>query len=163
MGYWGNTNGIARIIAAGGYAAKHQLIGRGSDIDTQGEAAKVLPNTGNACGKGTPFIFVTGAQTATKDCTLATGVNFGTLNTAASQTLALGYNLAMVYTFTGQTIGGVFCTAYAAGAGLTATSTVDAAFARAVVLINGSASGGTTTQTQLGNLNLLLNCLNREN
>jgi len=136
-------------------------IGRGSDIDTQAEAQKVLPNTLNACGKGTPFIFAVGAQTASANCTLASGININTLNTSSSQTLALGYNIGIISGYSGQTIGALLCSAYLT-AGLTAANTVNQAFAAAVSLINGSASGGTTTQAQLGALNLLLNCLNRE-
>jgi hypothetical protein len=45
---------------------------------------------------------------------------------------------------------------------LSASSKVTDVFNAAVGLINGSASGGTTTQSQLGAMNLLLNCLNRE-
>jgi hypothetical protein len=161
MGFWGNKNGVARIVAAGGYAANAVAIGRGSNIDTQAEALKVLPNTLNACGKGTPFIFTVGAQTASKDCTLATGINVGTLNTNSSQTLALGYNIKLVSGFTGETIGALLCSAYVT-AGLTSASTVNQAFSAAVGLIDGSASGGGTTQAQLGAMNQLLGCLNRE-
>jgi hypothetical protein len=161
MGFWGNTNGVARIIAAGGYLTNAKAIGRGSNIDTQAEALKVLPLTLNACGKGTPFIFATGSATATKDCTVATGINTGTLNTSSAQTLALAYNLGLVSGYSGQTIGSLGCSAYLT-ASLTASSTVNDAFAAAVVLINNSAALGSTTQTQLGNMNLLLNCLNRE-
>ncbi len=161
MGFWGNKNGIARISnATGGYAGNAIAIGRGSNIDTQVESLKVLPSL-NACGKGTPFIFVVGAQTSLANCTLATGINFGTLNTNASQTLALGYNIKLVTGYTGQTIGALGCGAYLT-AGLLGTNTVNAAFAAAVTLIDGSASGGTTTQAQLGAMNLLLKCLNRE-
>jgi hypothetical protein len=164
MGYWGNTNGIARIVAAGGYGNNGKAIGRGSLIDTQAEAAKVFPNTLNACGKGTPSIFTVGAATATKDCTVATGINTGTLNTNSAQTLALAYNIGLVSGFTGQTLGALGCGAYAAAAGLTSASTVNDTFTAAVALIDKSYSGavGATTQTQLGNMNLLLNCLNRE-
>jgi len=161
MGFYGNSNGVIAINAAGGYAAKHVLIGRGSDIDTQAEAAKVLPNQTNACGKLTPFIFAVGAQTATTNCTLSTGLNIGTLNTGSSQTLALGYNIGIVSGYTGQTLGAMQCTAFLT-AGLTAASTVNAAFTAAVTLIDGSAAGGTTTQGQLGAMNALLGCLNRE-
>ncbi len=97
MGYWGNPNGIARISVLG-YAANAVAIGRGSNVDTSAEATKILPNNSNlnACGKGTPFIFVTGAQTATAACKLATGINVNSLNTLAAQTLALGYNIKLV-------------------------------------------------------------------
>src|SRR6185295_7514618 len=73
MGYWGNKNGIARIQANGGYAANSVALGRGAVIDTKDEALKVLPNTLNACGKGSPIIF--SDQTATHDCSVATGIN----------------------------------------------------------------------------------------
>ena len=130
MGFWGNQNGIARILANGGYSANAVAIGRGSNIDTQGESAKVLPNTLNACGKGNPSIFTVGAATASKDCTLATGVNGNSLNTLSAQTLALGYNIKLVSGYTGQSIGVLGCTAIYGG--LTASSTVNNAFAAAV-------------------------------
>jgi hypothetical protein len=152
MGFWGNTNGQARIIASGGYLVNHVLIGRGSDIDTSGESLKVLPNTLNACGKGTPFIFSVGAQTATADCHLATGINKASLNTLAAQTLALGYNIKLVGGFSGQSVGALQCTG---------TGTVDSTFTDAVTLINGS-NTGPTTQGQIGAMNTLLGCLNRE-
>jgi hypothetical protein len=159
MGFWGNKNGQARILAAGGYAANAVTLGRGAVIDTQAESLKVLPNTLNACGKGNPVIFT--GQTTAADCTVAAGVNKSSLNTLAAQTLALGYNIKLVSGYSGQTIAQLGCTAYLT-AGLTGTSTVNAAFAAAVALINGSASGGTTTQTQIGEMNQLLGCLNRE-
>ncbi|MFN8486751.1 MAG: Ig-like domain-containing protein [Caldilineaceae bacterium] len=162
-GFWGNTNGVARINAAGGYATNAIAIGRGSNIDTQAESLKVLPSTQNACGKGTPQIFTVGGSTGTTNCTLATGININTLNNAAAQTLALGYNIKLVSGYSGQTINGLVCGGYVAGTGLTGTNTVNDAFARAVTLIDGSASGGTTTQAQLAAINSLFgSCLNRE-
>jgi hypothetical protein len=153
MGFWGNTNGQARIIADGGYAANAVNIGRGANIDTQPESAKVLPNTLNACGKGNPVIFTVGAQTASADCKLATGINKGSFNTLAAQTLALGYNINVVSGYSGQTVGALQCT----GSG-----SVNDAFAAAVTLINGSSTGGSTTQGQVGAMNQLLSCLNKE-
>jgi hypothetical protein len=159
MGYWGNKNGIARIEASGGYAANAVNIGRSATIDTKAEALKVLPNSLNACGKGSTIIF--SDQTATKDCSVATGINKNSLNTLASQTLALGYNIKILTSFSGQTLGSLACTQYAT-AGLNGSSTVNQVFTAAVALINGSASGGTTTQSQIGAMNQLLGCLNRE-
>jgi len=164
MGFWGNSNGQARIDPSGngsGYLANAQAIGRGSNIDTKAESLKVLPNTLNACGKGSPQIFTVGGSTSSSDCTLAAGINKASLNTLAAQTLALGYNIKLVSGYTGQTIGTLQCSAYVT-AGLSSSSTVNQAFTAAVSLINGSASGGTTTQTQIGAMNQLLNCLNRE-
>jgi len=77
----------------------------------------------------------------------------------AAQTLALGYNIKLVAGYDGQTIGGLGCTPVGS---LTTSSTVSDAFAAAVALINGSASGGTTTQAQIGAMNTLLGCLNSE-
>jgi hypothetical protein len=159
MGFWGNKNGIALINKNGGYAQNPVNIGRGAIIDTADEAKKVLPNSLNACGKGSVIIF--SDQTATKDCSVATGINKNSLNTLASQTLALGYNIKLLPSFTGQTLSQLACTPYAT-AGLTGTSTVNQAFTKAVALIDGSASGGSTTQSQIGAMNSLLGCLNRE-
>lgn len=157
MGFWGNKNGIARILANGGYAANAVNIGRGAVINTQAESLKVLPKTLNACGKGNPIIF--SDQTVSANCSLASGININSLNTLAAQTLALGYNIKLVAGYDGQTIGDLGCSPVGS---LTTSSTVGDAFAAAVALINGSASGGTTTQSQIGAMNTLLGCLNSE-
>jgi hypothetical protein len=159
MGFWGNTNGIAYITAHGGYSGNAVAIGRGSNIDTQGEAAKVLPLTLNACGKGGLAIYTVGSSTAGANCALFSGINIGTFNTNASQLLALGYNINLVSGFTGQTIGGLGCSAYLT-AGLVATNTVNNAFAAAVSIVNTTTT--VNAQGALGAMNLLLNCLNRE-
>jgi len=159
MGYWGNNNGTAQILAAGGYAVNAVNIGRGGNINTQAKSAKVLPNTKDACGKSATIIFT--GQTATTNCSLASGVNVNSLNTHAAQTLALGYNIALGTGYSGQTIGTLGCGAYLT-AGLTSASTVNAAFAAAVGLNNGSGAAGSTTQSALGEMNALLGCLNRE-
>jgi len=164
MGFWGNTNGVAYITGHGGYSGNATGIGRGSNIDTQQEALKVLPSTLNACGSGSPSIYTVGAATTTnplKNCTLASGISLGAFNTNAGQILALHYNINLVPTFTGQSIGALGCSAYLT-AGLTALNSVNDAFAAAVTLVDHSASGGSTTQSAIGAMNLLLNCLNRE-
>jgi hypothetical protein len=161
MGFWGNTNGIATILANGGYGgANAAAIGRSSNIDTQGEAQKVFPSTLNACGKSTTIIFA--GQTQLADCSLATGIKIGALNTAAGQTLALHYNTKFVAGYNGQTIAGLVCDAYLTGTGLVGTNSVGNALTWAISVLNGSGSGGTSTQTQVGALNALLGCLNRE-
>jgi len=157
MGFWGNNNGQARIIANGGYAANAVNIGRGANVDTQPESLKILPNQLNACGKGTTVIFT--GQTSSTACSVRTGINVNSLNTLSAQTLALGYNLKLVTGYSGNTIGGLSCTPVGS---LTVNSSVTDAFNAAVALINGSASGGTTTQSQIGAMNTLLGCLNRE-
>ena len=153
MGFWGNKNGQQTIIDGGGYLANAVNIGRGAIIDSKTESLKVLPKTLNACGKGNPPIFTVGGPVGNKDCTLATGINENSLNTLAAQTLALGYNIKLVSGFSGQTVGALQCTG---------TGTVNDAFNAAVALINGSASGGSTTQSQIGAMNQLLGCLNSE-
>jgi hypothetical protein len=160
MGYWGNPNGITRISVLG-YLDNAVAIGRGSNIDTQPEATKVLPNNSNlnACGKGNPIIFSVGPATPTAACKLATGININSLNTLAAQTLALGYNIKLVAGFTGQPLSALNC---APVLGLTGASTVNDAFAKAVSLIDGSSTGGATTQTQIGLMNTLLGCINAE-
>ena len=89
MGFWGNKNGQARIAAAGGYAANAVMLGRGSNIDTSAESLKVLPNSLNACGKGTPQIFSVGGSTSSANCTVASGVNVNSLNTPRLVTAVL--------------------------------------------------------------------------
>jgi hypothetical protein len=163
MGFWQGPVGIARIIANGGYAANAVAIGRGSDINTSGESLKVLPSP-NACTKGTPFIFTIGAQTASQDCKINTGLNRGTLNTLAAQTLALGYNLkpALLPGFAGQHIGDLGCSV--TGTTLSLTDTVDQAFTAAVALIDKTypLASPAITNGDLGAMNVLLNCINAE-
>jgi hypothetical protein len=96
-----------------------------------------------------------------KNCTLASGINIGTFNTNAAQLLALSYNIKFVTNYAGQTVGALGCTAYAT-AGLGSGSTVEQVRDAAIGLIDQTILGGTTTQTALGAMNLLLNCLNRE-
>ena len=174
MGFWGNTNGVYYIthnasldIGTTGYLLNPVGIGRGSNIDLQAEAAKVFPNTLNACGKGNPLIYTgTGAPTANANCTLATGLNIGTFNTNAAQLLALNYNKKYVANFSGNTIGALGCSAYVTAAvtatGLTTTSNIQAVITAATGVVNTSAAGGTTTQGTMGALNSLIGCLNRE-
>jgi hypothetical protein len=153
MGYWGNTNGQAAI----GTTAVNISPVRGANIDTQAESLKVLPSALNACGKGITTIFT--GQTKTIDCTVANGINKGSLNTLSAQTLALGYNKALVTGYNGQTIGQLQCQAVT---GLNNGSTVQQAFDKAVSLIDNSALGGSTKQGDIGAMNTLLGCLNRE-
>jgi len=75
--------------------------------------------------------------------------------------LALGYNIKILPSFSGQTVAQLACTQYVT-AGLTGSSTVNQVFTAAVALIDGSGSGGTTTQSQIGAMNQLLGCVNRE-
>lgn len=158
MGFWSNKNGEKRIVENGGYAVNAAILGRGSNIDTKDEATKVLPSP-NACGKGTPFIFTVGAQTASKDCTVASGNNANSLNTLASQTLALHYNRMLIPGYDGQTLAMMGCSALATE-GLTGSSTVGDAFGAAVEVINLTTSAN--VQSRMGALNSLLGCLNRE-
>jgi hypothetical protein len=158
MGFWGNINGIARI---GDYSSNSVTIGRGAVIDTKEESQKVLPNTLNACGKGSPQIFFVGPPVGNKDCTTATGVNSNTLNTAAAQTLALGYNIKLIWGALDPTVAQFGCATFNTP-GVQLTTKVSGVFTVAVGLINGSPSGGSTTQAQLGALNQLLGCLNKE-
>jgi hypothetical protein len=168
MGFWGNTNGIALIGSNGGYAGLAVNIGRtsgGADgINTQAEAQKIFPNSLNACGKGTPTIF---NNSASANCTLASGLNISTLNNSAAQTLALWYNRKIIVNYEGQTIGGLGCSSFltspltALGVGLSSTSSVSDVFTVAKAFIDASASSA-ASQANLGALNSLAGCLNRE-
>jgi hypothetical protein len=79
--------------------------------------------------------------------------------------LALSYNILYKATFSGQTIGGIGCTAVGS---LTSASSVEDTRDVANTLIahaKKNASGGdaiTVTQTQIGAMNTLLGCMNTE-
>lgn len=158
QGFWGNSQGQAFILGHGGYDANGGVnVGR-AVITTQDLANTILTGSG-----AYPTIFNDGLGI---NSGLAGHVN--TLNTTASQTLALGYNLEFVTIdngyagdYAGQTLGALGAT-IPVGSGLTASGTVQDAYTYAVGLINGSVATGSTTQGQLGALNTMLGQINRE-
>ena len=85
----------------------------------------------------------------------------GAFNTNGSQLLAISYNIIFVGNYPGQTIGNLGCGAYVT-AGLSTSSTVENARDAAKALVDQSSTGGTTTQSNIGAMNQLLGCLNRE-
>jgi len=181
MGFWGNTNGNFRLttfFSLGGTiplgnAAAGVSGSRGFTVTSLTESNKIEPKQLNACGLGSPVIF----GTLIANCTLSTGLNLGTFNTLAGQTLALSYNTtpSLVPGFSGQTVAGLSTatnncvalltsplTSGPAPLTLTAGSTVNQVLTAANYLIANSASGGSTTQAQAGAMNALLGCVNRE-
>jgi hypothetical protein len=126
-------------------------------VTTVAQSDKILRN--DACTSGSPTIF--------SPCTFSTGLQENTLANLASQTLALTYNVAKINSYSGQTMATLGCTASVSSAlsalGLSGTSTVNQVLTVANTLINNSKSGGTTTQTQAGDMNGLLGgCVNQE-
>jgi hypothetical protein len=88
------------------------------------------------------------------------GINTDSLNTLLAQTLALSFNNLYIPGYTGQTIGGMNCTPVGS---LTLASTVQAIRDYANGLIANARLGSpTVTPSQIGALNTLLGCLNRE-
>ena len=165
MGFWGNTNGQALLAANSAFSSANAVTLGGETgcsllVDSAAKSKTILPNTLN----GTSLI---------SDCDATnerdTGINLGSLNTLLAQTLAISYNIKYVTTangnYAGQTIAGLGCTASAAGTGLSGTSTVEQARDTANGLIkNAQKNNGTSTvtQAQIGAMNTLLGCLNRE-
>jgi hypothetical protein len=168
MGFWGNNNGNALLepfFTGGGSVLLGSLdVGkRGYTVDDPTGSNKILPNRHDACGPGNPEVFAPCNET-----TLTPGLNVGTLNTLAGQTLALSYNVLNVGGATSaafglQTLDLRGCTAFATG-GLTGSSTINEALVAANTLIANSAFGASpaTTQNAAGQMNALLGCLNEE-
>lgn len=131
---------------------------RGITITTIAQSDKILPPN-SACATGSPVIFA--------PCSLSPGLNKGTLEVLAGQTLALTYNIGKISGYSGQTLAPLGCTnkvtAPLTALGLSSSSTVNQVLAVANALIDNSTSGGTTTQTQAGDMNALLgDCVNQE-
>lgn len=157
--FWARRKGIDIIEDAGGYAANAVALGRASNIDTQAKSVSVLFPSLKACDANATIIF--SDQTASTDCSLASGVSKAALNGLSGQALALAYNSAFVSGYSGNTINVLSCNAYLTG-GLTGASGMSAAFNAAVQLIQDSGTGGTTTQAQLVAMTQLLSCLNND-
>ena len=120
--------------------------------DSATKSKKILPNTLNG-------ISILTSCTAANQ--LDSGINADSMNTLLAQTLAISYNIKYVSGYTGQTISAL---GYTAVSPLTGVSTVQDARDRANYLISNAKKnyGATVTQTQIGAMNTLLGCLNRE-
>jgi hypothetical protein len=161
MGFWGNNNGQALLVANNAFSAANAVtLGIGTTgvtttcwvkVDSQSKSQTILPNTKNGMS------ILTNCTTSSA---LDSGINANSLNTLLGQALALAYNNLYKSGFIGQTIGGMGCTAVGT---LTASSTTQATQAYANSIIANAKKGGTTvTQTQIGDLNTLLGCMNSE-
>jgi hypothetical protein len=159
MGFWGNTNGQALLVANDAFsAAKAVTLGLTSPsglcyivVDTQAKSKTIFPNTLNGTS-----ILRNCLTTGTRD----PGINTASLNTLLGQTLALSYNNLYKSGFAGQTIGAMGCTAVGT---LTPTSTTQDAQTYANYLIaNAKLGAPVVTQSQIGAMNTLLGCMNAE-
>jgi uncharacterized repeat protein (TIGR01451 family) len=160
-GFWGNPNG-RKVIDPDGNGTVNTPVSigggtRGFTVTTVAQSDKILGN--NACTTGTPTIF--------SPCTFSTGLQENTLENLAAQTLALTENIGQISGYTGQTVSALGCAAKVSPAlsalGLSGSSTVNQVLSVANRLIDTSTSGGTTTQTQAGDMNSLLgDCVNKE-
>jgi hypothetical protein len=165
MGFWGNTNGQALLASNDAFSTTNAVVlgvkladPNSGDrcyivVDSASKSKTILPNTLNG---------ISILTNCTTSSALDSGINVSSMNTLLAQTLAISYNIKYVSGYAGQTISGVGCTAVSP---LTGTSTVQDARDRANYLIanaiknHGSA---TVTQSQIGAMNTLLGCLNRE-
>ena len=168
MGFWHNMNGHAVLdpdhngdIDFNG-ADVSWTIGinqtglRFATVSTLAQSDKILPAT-NACGTPSSFNL---------DCSkLPGGLQVGTLNNLAGQTLALTYNQNYVPGFSSQTLGFLACTAPAslkvAPYSLGPSSTMAQVLAAANYLIAHAVKGGSTTQQTASDMaGLLGDCVN---
>jgi hypothetical protein len=156
MGFWGNKNGQALLVANNAFSAANAVslgISGGCyvTVDSAAKSLQIFPTKLNGLG-------LTGCGGVNG---LDAGINTNSFNVLLAQTLALSYNIKYVNLYVGQTIADLGCTAVAP---LTGTSTVEQARDYANSLIGNAKSGyGTTvTQSEIGAMNTLLGCLNRE-
>jgi uncharacterized repeat protein (TIGR01451 family) len=164
VGFWRNVNGHAILDPGGeGNIDTPMSIGgatRGFRATTTAQSDKILGN--GVCEPGSPAIFLT-------PCSLSAGLGVNTLENLAGQTLALTYNIGRIAGYTSHTISTLGCVNKLTSAltsaplSLSPNSSVSNVLAAANKLINGSKSGGTTTQTQTAEMNGLLGgCINAE-
>jgi hypothetical protein len=157
MGFWGNPNGQALLpanpnVTLGSVSATTCSI----VVNTKAISKVILPNTLNGVS-----ILTNCTTSGSRDA----GINVGSLNNLLAQTLAISFNILYINGYTGQTVGGLGCTAtgIAALSPLTNASTVQAVRDQANYLIANAKSGAPIiTQAQIGAMNTLLGCLNRE-
>jgi hypothetical protein len=168
MGFWGNTNGQYLLSQNNAFAYAHAVTLGIKDtsatpkpwcyvkVDTADKSKKILPNTLNGMSILTNC-------TATNQ--LDSGINANSMNTLLAQTLAISYNIKYVANYAGQSISELGCTPVN---GLSGVNTVEDARDKANYLIAHAKKNSTTgddvtvTQTQIGLMNTLLGCLNRE-
>ena len=155
MGFWGNKNGQARLASNNAFTVNPVVLGTvGGCTVTVNSAAKslqIFPNSLNRIG-------LTGCGGANG---LDAGINTNSFNVLFAQTLALSYNILYVSNYTGQTIGDLSCTAVSP---LTSASTVQQTRDYANSLIGNAkrSFGSVVTKSQIGAMNTLLGCMNRE-
>jgi hypothetical protein len=157
MGFWGNTNGQQVLNANNAFSTDPppgNAVTLGGEtgcsvlVSSAARSKTILPNSLN----GVSLITDCDA-TNERD----TGINLGSLNTLLAQTLAISYNIKYIDHYAGQKVAELGC-------GLS-TDTVEAVRDQANVLIkNAQKNNGTSvvTQGQIGAMNTLLGCLNRE-
>ncbi len=166
-GFWRSNNGHAILDTNhDGNLDTPVTIGAGLHsytVTTIQASDKILSN--NDCVSGSPLIF----YPCTGPTGLVAGLNVNSFEVLGAQTLALTYNINLVTGYTGQTINGLGCSAYLTSAltsapiSLSGSSTVNAVLTAANNLIGNSfRPSGTATQQQVGAMDSLLSCLNRE-
>ena len=155
MGFWGNKNGQARLAANNAFTVNPVVLGTAGGctvtVNSAAKSLQIFPNSLNGIG-------LTGCGGANG---LDAGINTNSFNVLLAQTLALSYNILYVSNYTGQTIGDLSCTAVSP---LTSASTVQQTRDYANSLIGNAkrSFGSVVTQSQIGAMNTLLGCLNRE-
>ena len=153
MGFWGNKNGQALLTANAAFDSANAVELGGSPgcyikVDSANKSKTILPNQLN----GTSLISACNAASK-----LDSGINLNSLNVLLGQTLALSYNILYIDNYAGQTVADLGCGS--------STDTVEEVRDAANLLIqNAQRNNGTSTitQGQIGAMNTLLGCLNRE-
>jgi hypothetical protein len=164
MGYWGNTNGQARIPSTFTYTLGISgLCYINVTKSPTNNTLTILPH--GSAGLNGVSILTNCTTTASRD----TGINVNSLNTLLAQALALKLNINLISGFDGQTLAAMGLTAsiptvFPTGQSLTGSSTVQQVLDYANYLIGHSKAGDgfTITQTMIGQLNTLLGLINAE-
>ena len=162
QGYWGNSNGhVVLDRNRNGILDVPISIGSGLrlvQVTTISMSDKILSNS--SCSG---VVVCTGKAPGG----LTKGLSSNSLENLMGQTLALAYNIQLVPDYTGQSITAMGCVGFlppaSSGLPIGPTSTVNAVLLTANGLIGGSTQIGATTKAQVGPMNTLLKCLNREN
>lgn len=154
MGFWGNKNGQALITNSTGVLPYTLGDSTKCHVDvTKTNSKTIFPTTLN------------GLSLANGTCTpLDAGINTNSANVLLAQTLAMYLNSKLIAGYKFNTIGDLGCTSYiGVNTDLTSSSDIAAILSYANTLIGNLKTGGVVvTQQQVGDLNALLGCMNRE-
>ncbi len=163
MGFCGNTNGQAVLAANNAFSAANAVT-LGSRTSARRTAVQRDGGLGSEV-EDDPAEHAERRQpdpSALRPRSVDSGININSFNTLLAQTLALSYNNLYKTGFTGQSIGGMGCTPLRPDLGQHDQRCRHYANGLIGNAIKGLNNGSEVTQTQIGNLNTLLGCMNAE-